>query len=125
MIRRPPRSTRTDTLFPYTTLFRSIPHGPPHQILDLVHSFLAQGFGFAVLVLLIVDHDRDRQPTQLPGRAFGVLDGVVDFVVDGGVVAVASGGVVRFRRGCGGRFGGTGGLVPVVLGCTVALAAGG
>src|SRR3546814_7607472 len=25
MIRRPPRSTRTDTLFPYTTLFRS-PH---------------------------------------------------------------------------------------------------
>src|SRR3546814_10549279 len=28
MIRRPPRSTRTDTLFPYTTLFRS-PH-PRH-----------------------------------------------------------------------------------------------
>src|SRR3546814_6563047 len=33
MIRRPPRSTRTDTLFPYTTLFRSlvvverVPHG--------------------------------------------------------------------------------------------------
>src|SRR3546814_17126592 len=25
MIRRPPRSTRTDTLFPYTTLFRSGP----------------------------------------------------------------------------------------------------
>src|SRR3546814_8134464 len=33
MIRRPPRSTRTDTLFPYTTLFRSIPalgsYSPP------------------------------------------------------------------------------------------------
>src|SRR3546814_7361237 len=29
MIRRPPRSTRTDTLFPYTTLFRSgEKHGP-------------------------------------------------------------------------------------------------
>src|SRR3546814_15431599 len=27
MIRRPPRSTRTDTLFPYTTLFRSLDHG--------------------------------------------------------------------------------------------------
>src|SRR3546814_16965519 len=27
MIRRPPRSTRTDTLFPYTTLFRSQPSG--------------------------------------------------------------------------------------------------
>src|SRR3546814_3110038 len=25
MLRRPPRSTRTDTLFPYTTLFRSVP----------------------------------------------------------------------------------------------------
>src|SRR3546814_12292689 len=29
MIRRPPRSTRTDTLFPYTTLFRSL--GSLHQ----------------------------------------------------------------------------------------------
>src|SRR3546814_19900298 len=28
IIRRPPRSTRTDTLFPYTTLFRSIEIGP-------------------------------------------------------------------------------------------------
>src|SRR3546814_8366850 len=27
MIRRPPRSTRTDTLFPYTTLFRSLCRG--------------------------------------------------------------------------------------------------
>src|SRR3546814_9345458 len=30
MIRRPPRSTRTDTLFPYTTLFRSCA-GPPRD----------------------------------------------------------------------------------------------
>src|SRR3546814_2441807 len=29
MIRRPPRSTRTDTLFPYTTLFRSTPVSKP------------------------------------------------------------------------------------------------
>src|SRR3546814_14437700 len=28
MIRRPPRSTRPDTLFPYTTLFRSVLNGP-------------------------------------------------------------------------------------------------
>src|SRR3546814_9676532 len=32
MIRRPPRSTRTDTLFPYTTLFRSL-EGSPALIL--------------------------------------------------------------------------------------------
>src|SRR3546814_2761734 len=31
MIRRPPRSTRTDTLFPYTTLFRSADEGPQGQ----------------------------------------------------------------------------------------------
>src|SRR3546814_6931515 len=32
MIRRPPRSTRTDTLFPYTTLFRSHLQGAgPHR----------------------------------------------------------------------------------------------
>src|SRR3546814_6734894 len=33
MIRRPPRSTRTDTLFPYTTLFRSTGEGkgPPNN----------------------------------------------------------------------------------------------
>src|SRR3546814_4437078 len=40
MIRRPPRSTRTDTLFPYTTLFRSKIRGdqrrkrPPSTILQ-------------------------------------------------------------------------------------------
>src|SRR3546814_1877041 len=31
MIRRPPRSTRTDTLFPYTTLFRSLRARPGHR----------------------------------------------------------------------------------------------
>src|SRR3546814_6754279 len=38
MIRRPPRSTRTDTLFPYTTLFRSERRGdeddPPRPALE-------------------------------------------------------------------------------------------
>src|SRR3546814_6967412 len=39
MIRRPPRSTRTDTLFPYTTLFRSsfsIPSTPCQIMADLL-----------------------------------------------------------------------------------------
>src|SRR3546814_13199481 len=36
MIRRPPRSTRTDTLFPYTTLFRSV-------TLQLYYDFLPLG----------------------------------------------------------------------------------
>src|SRR3546814_4805127 len=41
MIRRPPRSTRTDTLFPYTTLFRSDRqrqrHDAPAQRLEAEH----------------------------------------------------------------------------------------
>src|SRR3546814_17693399 len=36
MIRRPPRSTRTDTLFPYTTLFRSIALGASISALEVV-----------------------------------------------------------------------------------------
>src|SRR3546814_11963226 len=41
MIRRPPRSTRTDTLFPYTTLFRSddqylVPYLALFEVLDRI-----------------------------------------------------------------------------------------
>src|SRR3546814_20699574 len=36
MIRRPPRSTRTDTLFPYTTLFRSAFRFEDHRGIDQV-----------------------------------------------------------------------------------------
>src|SRR3546814_7079162 len=42
MIRRPPRSTRTDTLFPYTTLFRSLRATEEAQVASLAKSdFLA------------------------------------------------------------------------------------
>src|SRR3546814_8118268 len=34
MIRRPPRSTRTDTLFPYTTLFRSLSAVRPERYIQ-------------------------------------------------------------------------------------------
>src|SRR3546814_3620958 len=36
MIRRPPRSTRTDTLFPYTTLFRSPSNYPNIEAADMM-----------------------------------------------------------------------------------------
>src|SRR3546814_4690911 len=42
MIRRPPRSTRTDTRFPYTTLFRSVeqlPGGGGARLMDLLQQF--------------------------------------------------------------------------------------
>src|SRR3546814_1623314 len=40
MIRRPPRSTRTDTLFPYTTLFRSHEAGKAGWIIRVVLLFV-------------------------------------------------------------------------------------
>src|SRR3546814_10146066 len=45
MIRRPPRSTRTDTLFPYTTLFRSLAHHPGFVVAGDVAGELQTGVG--------------------------------------------------------------------------------
>src|SRR3546814_9668900 len=39
MIRRPPRSTRTDTLLPYTTLVRSARRGMGREFLDQIGEF--------------------------------------------------------------------------------------
>src|SRR3546814_4271758 len=47
MIRRPPRSTRTDTLFPYTTLFRSLNAGKDAHVLK---SFLTLQYGQTVAI---------------------------------------------------------------------------
>src|SRR3546814_11953311 len=42
MLRRPPRSTRTDTLFPYTTLFRSHKSGESQRLIhESPHRFVA------------------------------------------------------------------------------------
>src|SRR3546814_13329334 len=63
MIRRPPRSTRTDTLFPYTTLFRSSrgPQPPASNPVEALFASLrhtAEGLGewafYAVVALIAV-----------------------------------------------------------------------
>src|SRR3546814_8440275 len=46
MIRRPPRSTRTDTLFPYTTLFRSL----AKLLLEETVEYCTKGLGLKVYV---------------------------------------------------------------------------
>src|SRR3546814_4308048 len=59
MIRRPPRSTRTDTLFPYTTLFRSVDKRPDSHALRpgaLDRNSQAEFIGF--LAAEIGDADR-------------------------------------------------------------------
>src|SRR3546814_202962 len=49
MIRRPPRSTRTDTLFPYTTLFRSARYVLPPAALNT--TLLLAGVGVLVVAI--------------------------------------------------------------------------
>src|SRR3546814_11284525 len=66
MIRRPPRSTRTDTLFPYTTLFRSLKIlGVPHHIVlgrDTVTAQHVPGDARDVqrLAAVVALYERDR-----------------------------------------------------------------
>src|SRR3546814_10918343 len=89
MIRRPPRSTRTDTLFPYTTLFRSWPRtgrnsaafrAEPalHRRLDRQRQFMpafiraesrpraagAGEIGFRLLELVARDHIVELAPAE-------------------------------------------------------------
>src|SRR3546814_15926880 len=71
MIRRPPRSTRTDTLFPYTTLFRSTlevqmptlnthPHAEvdrvPQLVTDLVAEFGTKGIDAVIEHFIEAEH---------------------------------------------------------------------
>src|SRR3546814_15442414 len=87
MIRRPTRSTRTDTLFPYTTLFRS-----------------------DVRALLAVDLDVDEQPVHLAGDV-----GVLERLVRHHVAPVAGGVAHRQQHRLAGAAGlGEGGLAPRV-----------
>src|SRR3546814_4408710 len=76
MIRRPPRSTRTDTLFPYTTLFRSIVaiivyyNIAPSSAFPLFLVGLALLYAHSLWVMVVVGvlvaryHDRSEEHTS-------------------------------------------------------------
>src|SRR3546814_5446527 len=64
MIRRPPRSTRTDTLFPYTTLFRSF-----------LVAFAAWNADQPGVGIDRLDDMLDRDRDQLGGAQSGVIAG--------------------------------------------------
>src|SRR3546814_3329739 len=55
MVRRPPRSTRTDTLFPYTTLFRSGRQAGDRVVIEIIgdHGFLMPQLATDLLALAI------------------------------------------------------------------------
>src|SRR3546814_7611666 len=89
MMRRPPRSTPTVTLFPYTTLFRSF-----HRILavacdELSHRLAVERLGIALRKAGAQDlahrAQRYRRAVRQPhgqrpglGHQFGVLDALID-----------------------------------------------
>src|SRR3546814_1097583 len=54
MIRRPPRSTRTDTLFPYTTLFRSPTHTSADPILGGLGASRSRDQGITALIVSLL-----------------------------------------------------------------------
>src|SRR3546814_17450237 len=81
MIRRPPRATRTDTLFPYTTLFRSLlgAHavkvlaGPPGSVPEPL-SGLPEIVGFASDQALLPDEDGVHPGMRLLAEYFAFPD---------------------------------------------------
>src|SRR3546814_16637010 len=71
MIRRPPRSNRTDTLFPYTTLFRSLLVGGGEWPLDAFRWMIARA-GHGHIVVLRASGAAEAQDefyTQIGGVA--------------------------------------------------------
>src|SRR3546814_999774 len=87
MIRRPPRSTRTDTLFPYTTLFRSLDdRDQRREIVELEpgldHDIEPAAGDAGVIVAIAAQHGA-------AGRRVEMLESVELAIVEQG------------RRGCG------------------------
>src|SRR3546814_7159310 len=110
MIRRPPRSTRTDTLFPYTTLFRAInTDALRREVFEQDRRNINTESDSEVL-LNVFAHELDRQQVLGPEAAFRAIEGVNRRTRGGyAVVATVLGlGLVAFRDPHGIR--------PLVLG---------
>src|SRR3546814_1981080 len=114
MIRRPPRSTRTDTLFPYTTLFRSLRHseqagGPVRPLRagksagagaiakqDRRHrDAFVESFGFSKIQASAVMPVKGNDPTKIGPEEGALREGAG---ADHGIAAV-----VRFTDAQGGN----------------------
>src|SRR3546814_18044698 len=80
MIRRPPRSTRTDTLFPYTTLFRSNTNRRTYHLeLSATNSTYMAAVSWtypqdALIALRTAEAERDRTAPVAAGIDFSALN---------------------------------------------------
>src|SRR3546814_13990001 len=75
MVRRPPRSTRTDTLFPYTTLFRS-----RSRKSTATYCCRLRGNSMQEILWLTVEQNPDAKKAPKYKRTFGSVGGKVAFV---------------------------------------------
>src|SRR3546814_9235009 len=73
MIRRPPRSTRTDTLFPYTTPFRSDWRMPGIDGLEVLRRMRERGVGMPVIFLTVLS-DQIYEEAALRRGAVDFID---------------------------------------------------
>src|SRR3546814_10297981 len=104
MIRRPPRSTRTDTLFPYTTLFRSLGFVAfdldPRLGRRVAPGHRGQQARVVVVRIvvaaLVIEREEAGEFHHLPGRAQHRLAGAVG-KVDAGAFEPRRGHLARQR----------------------------
>src|SRR3546814_20995263 len=91
MIRRPPRSTRTDTLFPYTTLFRSAPVDIRISSGSLSSALMALGREAKVQIVFTPDSVEGRKSKGVRGR----------MTVDAALTRLLEGSGLSFRKEIG------------------------
>src|SRR3546814_13955051 len=84
MIRRPPRSTRTDTLFPYTTLFRSETSNKLLGLIDgrTIYTPLHAGIFWDLREPMLDDLDRIEVISGSGGTLWGpnAVNGVINII---------------------------------------------
>src|SRR3546814_16632347 len=97
MIRRPPRSTRTDTLFPYTTLFRSETSNKLLGLIDgrTIYTPLHAGIFWDLREPMLDDLDRIEVISGSGGTLWGpnAVNGVLNIISKSALDT--QGGVVR------------------------------
>src|SRR3546814_16107066 len=111
MIRLPPRSTRTDTLFPYTTLFRSAEGVPAHGLQHVVagHALVAADDVADGVVAHVADVQRAGRVRQHREAVVRRLRGFLPHLERAGVVPEALSGGFDCSGVVSGGVGGHGG----------------
>src|SRR3546814_8919474 len=103
MIRRPPRSTRTDTRFPYTTLFRSAKANSTAKVDDTGDTYVNAAIAGSDLILTGGGNDvvsggalatGDGASAEATNQATVTTDGAIglDLAIAGGDIIHAGGG---------------------------------